>query len=158
LSETKWLKFGLINLSGNYSNNMTDESGNFSTEDIQYTIGVSIGLDYNKTLTDKFILIYGFDVQMTYEYLNLNIHNPALPKNLQDNIVQKYKPGIGFTFGTYYKLNQHFLVGVELNPSIVFYYNKNKSILSYYPYNYDTYGIDYSLSSSNAILCIKYLF
>ena len=109
ISDNLWFKIGLINLGLNVHEN-SPQRGSFSTTDTEMNAGLLIGIEKQKSLTNRLELIYGLNAQMTYKYFNLNTENSSVPINQRDNEVFTYIPGIGFGLGFFYHLNESILL------------------------------------------------
>jgi hypothetical protein len=155
ISEVTWLKIGLINVAGTYRKNQP-AMGSFITTDSHLNGGILIGIEKQKSISDRFSFFYGLNAQMNYNYSNHNTENPVVPLNQRDNKVFKYMPGMGLGLGFFYQFNEHFLLGVEANPSINYYFENSKSTYAGTPYK--TSGFNFSLSNNGALLTAKYRF
>lgn len=156
ISDDLWFKIGLIDLYGSVHSKIPSV-GAFKTTDTQINGGLLIGIEKQKSITSRLAFFYGLNAQMTYNYSNQTTENPSVPESQRDNKVFCYFPGIGIDLGFFYKLNENFLLGVEVNPSIDYYFENNTS--SYYTTNpYKSSGFDFSLGNNVALVTLKYRF
>ncbi|MBW8334774.1 MAG: hypothetical protein K0M40_22345 [Prolixibacteraceae bacterium] len=130
--------------------------GSFITTDSHLNGGILIGVEKQKSIADRFAFIYGLNAQMNYNYSNHTTENPAIPVSQRENKVFKYMPGMGLGIGFFYQFNEHFLLGVEANPSVNYFFENSKSTYAGSPYK--TRGFDFSLRNNGALLTAKYRF
>ena len=57
--------------------------------------------------------------------------------------------------GFFYKLNENFILGAEVNPSINYFFENNKSTI-YNNIPYKNSGFNYSMGNSGALITLKY--
>ena len=89
-----WFKVGLINLSGNYHKTEPSSAAVYPTRDFSYSSGVTVGIEKRNYVTDKFEVVIGLDLQMTYIYKKHFTDNPNILQELRDNKDITFTPGI----------------------------------------------------------------
>jgi len=157
INQKLWYKLALINLSGSYHKTEPSSSSVaiYPTRDFYYSSGVAAGLEKRNYITDKFEMVIGLDLQMTYIYKNHFTDNPNILQELRDNKDITFTPGIGFVIGGYYHAGEHFSFGVEINPQVYYYYEKYNNANN--TVHYKETGFNYSFSSNNASIGLKYV-
>ena len=155
ISKDLWFKVGVINLEGNFHKNMPSV-GSFNSTNSQFNGGLLIGIDKQKSITNKLEFICGLNVQMIYNYTNYTTENPAVPLSQRDNKVFKYSPGVSCGLGFFYIINPSMLLGFEVNPSISYSFINSESTYADFPYKNE--GFDFSLSNNGALVTLKYRF
>lgn len=153
ISDDLWFKIGFINLGASVRKNKP-LVGSFNTTDTRLSGGLLIGIEKQASLSNRLIFIYGLNAQMSYNYSNHSSENPSIPVDERDSKVDIYYPGIGIGMGFFYQFNQNFLLGAEVNPSVNYYFEKNRSTST----GIDREGFDFSLSNLGALLTLKYRF
>jgi len=154
IDQNLWFKIGLINLSGGNRKTNPDSPLNYPTENKYFNGGLSMGLEKRKFINDKLELTLGADLQATYNYINIYTNNPNISEDRRIDKDKKFMPGLGFTIGGYCHFNDHFSLGFEISPRVLYYSEDYKSYLN--NNNYKTSGFDYSFSSNNILFEIKY--
>lgn len=154
ISEATWLKIGLINLHSSIRKFEPALSLSYPTTDSQFSAGLFLGIDKHKLMSKKFEFVYGFNLQMTYGYSNHHTDNPNISESLRDDKYIRYSPGIGCGFGVFYSLHENISLGLELAPSAIYYSEDARNNPS--SNSYKTKGFDFSLSSENAMISVKF--
>jgi len=155
ISDNVWLKVGLINL-GYDLYKYDPRKGSFRYTDTKINAGLLIGIEKQRSLSDRLKLTAGLNAQMIYNYSNHKTEDPTVPVGERANEVFKYTPGIGLGLGLFYQIDQNFLLGVELNPSVNYFFEKSNSY--YNDQWYKAHGFYFSLSNNNGFLTLKYRF
>lgn len=148
-----------------------------STSPTNINFGLSFSTLNLKSITDKFGLMYGGLLGISYRYNNTesvgtgtmtnNFYSPigTYPDNTTSkNIVKTFQPYIGVVVGAYYKINTSFLVYAEISPNIFYAYTSshtkitNTTNLSYTENRKEltnNFGLS-NLSNSGAMITIVY--
>jgi len=155
IGQSYWFKVGLINISGGYHQTEPVNMLTYKNKDIYFSTGIAVGFEKRKYMTDRFEMAFGMDLQMTYNYINHYTDNPSLSPDLKDTKDIKYSSGIGFVLAGYYHFGEHFSLGFELNPKVLYYSENYKDPLNNNSYN--TTGYDYSFMNNNMLLGVKYI-
>jgi hypothetical protein len=150
-----WFKVGLINISGGYHHTEPVNMLTYKSKDIYFSTGIAVGFEKRIYMTDRFEMTFGMDLLMMYNYINHYTDNPSLSPDLKNNKDIKYSSGIGFVLGGYYHFGEHFSLGFELNPKVLYFSENYKDPLN--NNSYKTTGFDYSLTNNNILLGVKYI-
>ncbi len=153
ISTDLWLKLGVINLSGGVHKNFPT-MGDYNSKDSRFNGGLLIGIDRQKSLTQKLEILYGLNLQMSYNYSLHNNENPSLPMSQRNIKVNNYNPGLGFGLGVFYKINRSVLFGFEVNPSICYSFTNGNLSNNGLPYK--NRGFDFSFNNNVAQVTLKY--
>jgi hypothetical protein len=162
------------------SNNLTSKT----STPINFNTGLSFSMLKLKQIADKFGLMYGPIVGLSYSiassqttqtgtgtsyYYNNPSHSGTYPiNNSIKNHSSTLQPYIGFVLGAFYKINASFLLYAEIAPNIYYGYTtrtSNQTNNNQAPYAYNTtnnstdsnnsFGLA-NLSNSGATLTIVY--
>ena len=141
-------RFTVLNLGGSNSENF-----NSNTRYSSWGGGWQIGREYRKELTEKMQFRYGLDLFANYS-MNKTKQNIQLGPS-QETENETYSGGIGIVLGLNYLINESFLVGVEVLPSVT--YQENYSTFTGGTSSTNT-GFNYGLSNEPVTLSIIYRF
>ncbi len=118
IAERTYLKLGLVNLSGNTSEQTSQDPNRFGSASYYYSGGLELGIEFRKKLTKQFLLFHGPNLSFSYQKNVIQTFNPAIPTNKQKNIWETYRFSIPYSFGILFNLNSNILIAAELNPNI----------------------------------------
>ncbi len=153
---------------------------NSGTTSTKTPLNLNFGLGFSvfklKTLSEKFGIIYGGVVGLSYSYNNIqnkeklnsfNGSSTAYSNSNTKTITQALQPYAGIVLGTYYKINSSFLVYLDIAPNIYYSFNQTKisntitnspqntSLTSDNSSSLNIFGLS-NLSNSGAALTIVY--
>jgi len=142
-------RFTTMVMSGNKQEYPTD-----SLTISNYGVGLAIGNEFRKKVSDNFEFCFGYDLSFNYSR-NKNESLKAFP-NSQITKTSYLTPGINLVFGVNYIVKEYLVLGVEVLP----YYQR---VTKYVYDKYDTLqskskGFQYGLSNTSARLSVAYRF
>lgn len=118
LRKRTFFKIGLVDISANISNTYASTSTSFANNRISSSVGFECGLEFRKTMTDKFTFFHGPNTSFAYQTQISITQNPALPQSQRKTISQTYAVGIPYTLGLLFHLSNHVLFSAEINPGL----------------------------------------
>ena len=95
------------------------------TEELKRTsfgLGVQIGKELRKPISEKFTLRYGLDLSFRF---NHNTDAPIDASNNEGTKYNAYVPGINFVLGTNFQVAERLILGAELLPGASYSYSKS---------------------------------
>lgn len=130
-------------------------------EEIQSNInfGINFGKEYRQNIKDNYEIRNGVDLSFRYSHLKRESDDLTIPDNDYLRESTTYQPGINLIMGVNYLINENFIFGAELLPSIGYRTGTDK-----YKYNIgediesDISGFNYGLSNSSALISLAYRF
>ncbi|WP_282036563.1 hypothetical protein [Saccharicrinis aurantiacus] len=144
-----------------YNTNEIIDKVNYQTSD-SYSIGFAFGREYRVLITEDFEMRYGADLRYTYgnskdiRNNSLNTDEKWVSKNIH-NIM-----GVNFVFGFNYVFASNILLGVNINPYLVYRIGKSESGNEFdYEETKSSYvntTLSYGLSTSSILLTLAYRF
>ena len=154
-SEKTMLRVSLLSLNLQSSNQTSDAGDSPEHKQTGYGAGFRIGFDSRVPLFKHFSLLLGAEAGVTYNYNHVTV-------NINGNTTEEYTstylyPGLSFIFGVNYVVQEHLVLGAEINPTLSYYYG----ITKYKEPNESedkTNGIAFNLVTSGAGLYIAYRF
>jgi hypothetical protein len=78
-------------------------------------VSLQFGREFRKAITDKFQFRYGLDLSYSYTVTSSNYDSPSSHTKLTVGVS---RPGVVGVLGANVLINEHFLVGAELQPQI----------------------------------------
>jgi hypothetical protein len=140
-----FFKIGFINLS---ATNKTDDSygGNIKRTTVDYSAGLSIGLEFRIPVNDRVSFYHGPNLGYSYDNLKEEMIDPNL-YNSRESTQQSHSFSLPYNFGFLFKINNHFLIGIQGNSSVGVSFIDTDNIYPHYPSNnYNRKSINYNLS------------
>jgi hypothetical protein len=139
-----------------FSHNKSKMDGNDAiTKSNSAGIGVAIGREYRKPLSDRFALRYGVGVVSNYNRSSSKIENPDPEFDSEvENI--NISGGVQFIAGLNYSFGERFLLGLELLPSVIYNNSQSQSISSTNNQKISNSGTSFGLNNSIALISIVY--
>jgi len=118
LRKNVFLKLGTFRLA--YTNIETPSTNinQFPTRDTYYSGGISMGLEFRKQISEKVTFYHGPNGAYRVEHGRNQVFDGSLILENQISFSNNTTPGIFYTVGFLYKLNNHFLIGTEVSPGI----------------------------------------
>ena len=113
-----YFKLGVIDISGSSNTNYPTLSSSYANHNSTFSLGMELGLEFRKQITDKFTFFHGPNVSFTYQTQITKTDNPVLTESQRKSTSKIYNSGITYTLGLLFKLNDHFLLSAEINPGI----------------------------------------
>ena len=154
-----FFKLGFVNLS---ASNRTDENsdGNFKKKFSNYSAGLSVGLEFRIRINDRVSFCHG--PNLSYSYYNSKLETKDLIDPLYSIIRTRQTNSffIPYNFGFLFKINNHFLIGIETSSSatVDFINVKNKPLPSPNQPNGKLTNFDFSIKPDKAFLYFTYRF
>ena len=123
LKNNLFLRIGLVNLSVGMNESRSKISTSFPTRQLNFSSGLEAGLEFRKTITEKFTFFHGPSLNISYSLNDNTIENPIISVSQRNQSTTNTQFGIPYKFGLLYQFHSHFLVSVEISPGI--FYNRN---------------------------------
>lgn len=143
-------------------------------EDLKTPVNLTVGLGFSilklRSINDKFGLIYGPLIGISYSYLQSERYSSSSGSGYYSSTTtvqksQTIQPYLGIVVGVSYKINDSFFIYLEIGPNVYYSYNqgyttKETQSDSYYSEdetssNSNSFGIS-GLSNSGAMLTFVY--
>lgn len=123
LSKKTYFRLSLVNLSYNEAFNGSADPNLFPTNQINYSGGIQLGIEFRKPLAKKFALFHGPNLRSIYNLSVTKYLDPAVPSEKQKNKSETLQVGIPYTLGIMFNITPNILIATEINPSINYNYN-----------------------------------
>lgn len=136
-------------------------------------IGVRVGKEYRKHITEKLDMRYGIDLALGYLRRNYDYTKTRQDETGSSEVYSeqhsketRYKTGMNFVFGFNYSIGDNLLIGVELLPGVE-YYTSEKEVReerfaggspALEENTFDASGFDYGFRSTSTYLTLAYKF
>lgn len=151
ISSDLWVKSGIV-ISGYQDRYEPLTSINFPTKTTQWSLGFIFGVDRHSTKIMKDLtVIYGINSRIIYIREKGFTDNPTLTEELRTTIHENYLVGLGATFGLFYSLNDRFAIGSEINPNVLYHFEKRNVEMSA-----NRTDFQFNILSNISIISIKY--
>ena len=158
--------------------NSTSSSNATNNSPLDLNLGLSLSVLKIKSVVDKFGIVYGGVLGLTYTYSESNsnatsinnntiyiANNPFPSHNNSSNNSYSIQPYIGICFGFVYKFNPSIYLYADVSPNIYYSYSKSSTISSNSQnvslnsnnnnYIHKTFGLT-NFSNSGAMLTLVY--
>ncbi len=155
-NEKTRLRLSLLSINLQALNGSTDNSQNSSNKTTGYGAGIRFGFDHRIPLYKNFSLLLGAELGLTYNYSHQTTKtgNDTITSEIKD---KTFSPGISFIFGLNYVVQDHLVLGAEINPTLS-YNMLSDQRLNPQSYTNKTNTLNFSLTNSGAGLYIAYRF
>ncbi len=155
-NKSMW-RFNTLILNGSNRIEITDS---LETESKGFGFSIQVGHELRTNISDNLEFRYGADLSFTYNNSEYDYDDKTIDNHDQISERSVYEPGFNFVVGLNYKINDHFILGAELLPSISYKTGteKGKNSLDEYVLEKDISGFSYGLSNSSARLSLIYRF
>lgn len=142
----RYIKLGLIDLSGARSTNISPSSGSAYIT-FGLSGGVLGGIEFRRALSERFTFYHGPNLSFTYGANILTIKDPAFTDRY---IEGNFAAGVPYSLGFFYSINDHLLLSAELNPGVTLHYTS--------PLRGDAYMVTtlLDLGTRNGIVSLAY--
>ena len=148
-------RINAMSLSGNTRNETQDS---LQIDGSNIGLGIRIGKEFHKSLTEKLELRYGADLMFDLYYNKSDFDDQSLADSDLENSSLNTNQGISFVLGFNYIINDHFILGVEVNPNISYMYSKAKTWNSITDIERENIrdGIYWNASGSSVLFTLAY--
>jgi hypothetical protein len=134
-----------------YNQKIKNLSGTGTENDKSFSAGIAFGFERRKLVTNKLYFYFGPEISASYNKYSRDSGGEG------SNSRWTVEPGLGFTLGLLYAINENLIISSEIVPSI--WYSYGKYDFSGYTYNNTrTTGFNYGLISPGASLTFSYRF
>ncbi len=155
LKNTSFIKIGLVSISGNIREYKPRNSAMFSSTYYRGSLGLIVGLEFRKNITDKFILFHGPNLSLVYNGSMTEVNDSSLPQRQRRTITQTASIGIPYTLGIMFLVTKRFLIAAEINPEVLYSYTSYENRQSAAS-NYKHYSPSFNFSTEYGLISVAY--
>jgi hypothetical protein len=134
-----------------YNQNSKNLGGTGTGNEKSFAAGIAFGFERRKLVTNKIYFYFGPEISSSFNKYSYNSGGEG------SNSRWTIEPGLGFTLGLLYAINENLIISSEIVPSIWYSYGKNDFSGVLYN-NTRTTGFKYGLISPGASLTFSYRF
>lgn len=146
-------RYHLLNI---YAGINDSENESNTNENTNYGIGITLGKEFRKPVTDHLEFRYGFDIGANYaSYKNISKTNNPIEF---ENKFTYFVPRINGVIGVNYIFNKNIAFGIELLPGISYATTTGKNINNDIESKTETSSFNFNLSNNNARISLAYRF
>ena len=113
-----FLRIGLTNLSVFKQRQEHSNSTEFPFESSGYSAGAQIGIEFRKSLSNKFSVFHGPNLRYMYSNSTSRLFDPSLSPNNQKNVSTRHLGSIPYSIGILFNITPNILISGEINPAI----------------------------------------
>lgn len=155
IRQKSYFKLGLINLSGSYNEQGQRNPLTSPMATTNYSGGLQIGLEFRKTLSNKFTLFHGPNVNYTYQKSIYRTLDPTIPTSQQKDIFETHTASIPYSLGILFNLTTNILISAEINPSINLVTNSSRKGQNSLSNTYSN-SLNFSLDNRYGLISLVY--